>query len=121
MKYKPRFLLIVTILLLMLTTVLAACDSSETTGDNSGKPVLRILSSSENKDFDPHNKEGNGILTDFVKKQDFDVEFVLKGSVDSMSELTNNAQAYDAVWLSNSQWILMGDTHKKVKNQQGPL
>ncbi|NEW09175.1 VWA domain-containing protein [Paenibacillus sp. SYP-B3998] len=127
MLAKPRNILtFIMLLLISFVTLLTACNGSQDANmssdnnqtKNSGKPVLRILSSSENKDFDPQNPNGNGIIADFMKTQDFDVQFVLKGSVDSMSELTNNTGAYDAVWLANSQWILMGDKNKKVKDQK---
>lgn len=101
---KSRYLMTAILMLFILSTLLTACESTEVANipKNSGKPVLKILSSSENKDFDPNNPNGNGLITEFMKTQDFDVQFVLKGSVDSMTELTTNSAAYDSVWLSNS-------------------
>ena len=43
---------------------------------------------------------------------------VYKGSVDSMLELQNNPEKYDAIWLPNSMWITMGDTKKVVKHDK---
>ncbi|WP_428912360.1 VWA domain-containing protein [Niallia sp. Krafla_26] len=80
------------------------------TGCSEGK-TFTILSGSENESIEP-------ILVEYGKKQGYQIEMVYKGSVDSMLELQNNPENYDGIWLPNSMWIHMGDTHNVVKHDK---
>ena len=80
------------------------------TGCSEGK-TFKVLSGSENQSIEP-------ILVDYAKEQGYKIEMVYKGSVDSMLELQNNPEIYDAIWLPNSMWIHMGDTHNVVKHDK---
>ena len=58
------------------------------------------------------------MLTDYANEKGYKLKMVYKGSVDSMLELKNNPEAYDAIWLPNSMWISMGDVNNVVKNDK---
>ncbi len=58
------------------------------------------------------------MLTDYANENGYKLKMVYKGSVDSMLELKNNPEAYDAIWLPNSMWISMGDVKNVVKNDK---
>jgi Ca-activated chloride channel family protein len=95
--------------LVILLIAMSGCSSND--NKKPVKSTLTILSSSENKTLLP-------LIQNFTSKQNFDVNLIYKGSVDIMSELTNNEAAYDAVWSANSQWISLGDKAKKVKDMK---
>lgn len=107
---NQRFVLLSLMLIIVTSLVVTGCQALQ----SPSKPKLRILSSSENKALIP-------LINKFTDTQGFDVEFVFKGSVDSMSELSSHYSEYDAVWLANSQWISMGDTNKRVKDQKSVM
>ena len=81
------------------------------TGCSEESKTFTILSGSENQSIEP-------MLTNYAKEKGYKVEMVYKGSVDSMLELQNNPEKYDAIWLPNSMWITMGDTKKVVKHDK---
>ena len=58
------------------------------------------------------------IIQEYAKDQGYKLEMTYKGSVDSMLELQNNPDQYDGIWLPNSMWIHMGDTHNVVKHDK---
>ena len=73
--------------------------------DNINKPksnVLRILSSSDNKDLEPHLKE-------YAKKNKINISFDYMGDLEIVEELNSNSKNYDAVWVGNSLWLYMLD------------
>ncbi len=70
-----------------------------------------ILSGSENLPLEK-------IVTDFAKKEDFQVKFKYEGSVDIMLELQKNSLKYDAVWPASGIWITLGDQERKVRYAQ---
>ncbi len=81
------------------------------TGCTDKRETFTILSGSENQSIEP-------LITEYAKDKDFKVEMVYKGSVDSMLELQNHPEKYDAIWLPNSMWINMGDTKNVVKHDK---
>ena len=81
------------------------------TGCSDESKTFTILSGSENQSIEP-------MLADYAKENGYQLEMVYKGSVDSMLELQNNPEKYDAIWLPNSMWIKMGDTKKVVKHDK---
>jgi len=91
-------------MVLSILTVLSGCSESS-------KNTIRIVSGSENKELE-------GIIQTFEKKNNIKVEMTYKGSLDIMNELSLGASEYDAVWPANSIWITMGDSQKLVKHQQ---
>ena len=91
------------LLILYSALFLASCSGQSKT--------FTILSGSENESIEP-------ILQEYAKDQGYELEMIYKGSVDSMLELQNNPDQYDGIWLPNSMWIHMGDTHNVVKHDK---
>ena len=81
------------------------------TGCSDNSKTFTILSGSENQSIEP-------LITDYAKDKGYRLEMVYKGSVDSMLELQNNSEQYDAIWLPNSMWIQMGDEKNVVKHDK---
>lgn len=73
--------------------------------------TFTILAGSEDQPFEP-------LLQKYADSKGYHLQMVYKGSIDSMQELSNNPSKYDAIWLPNSMWIKMGDTHKVVKDDK---
>ena len=88
---------------LFITLLLTSCSDPAKT--------FTILSGSENEPLEP-------MLTEYANENGYKLNMVYKGSVDSMLELKNNPEAYDAIWLPNSMWISMGDVKHVVKNDK---
>lgn len=71
---------------------------------------FRIISSQENEKLEE-------IITNYAKKNNYDVSIEYAGTLDIMQKL-NKGEKYDAVWLSNSIWAYMLDSSVKLSNSK---
>ena len=101
----------------------SANNGSDANGtDNAAPPpaqqaenTLRIVSGSENKTLAP-------IIEKWGRDNNVAVEMDYKGSVDIMLALQKDGPfPYDAVWPANSLWLALGDTQKRVRDEQSIL
>ena len=77
---------------------------------NSNSNAFRIISSSENKDFD-------SVLKEYAQNNNLDIEIDYAGTLEIMNKL-NQGENYDAVWCSNSIWLYMLDGSVKVSDSK---
>lgn len=78
--------------------------------ESDGSNILRIISSTENKDLEP-------IIQSYANQNNFEVEIEYAGTIEIMDKL-NNKEQYDAVWMSNSIWLYMLDDSISLKNSK---
>jgi Ca-activated chloride channel family protein len=90
----------------MLLLSQAGCNSAS-------KPSLtfRLVTGTENRSLSP-------IIERFAEQENVTIEMSHQGSVDTMLELQQCAEAYDAVWPASSLWLSMGDTNRVVTRTQ---
>lgn len=79
-------------------------------GSNENSNVFRIISSSENKDFD-------SVLKEYANQNNIDIQIDYAGTLEIMNKL-NQGENYDAVWCSNSIWLYMLDGSVKVSDSK---
>lgn len=90
----------------MLVLLQAAC-----TAQKEDLPTLRLLTGSENRSLEP-------IFERFEDQENVVIEVSHQGSVDTMIDLQQGAEAYDAVWPASSLWLSIGDTQRVVSQTQ---
>ncbi|MGH2558238.1 MAG: substrate-binding domain-containing protein [Thermomicrobiales bacterium] len=88
--------------------ILTACLDS---GSSAPRLTLRLLTGSENRSLSP-------IIDRFAEREDVAFEIDYQGSVDTMLDLQQGAEDYDAVWPASSIWLEMGDTGSIVEQTQ---
>ena len=103
-KSKNNFSSFIFIILVfyLLYTLFSSSSNNDNDYINTGKNVIKILSSYENQFLE------NDVVK-YAKKNKINVSFVYKGDIDIVDELNNNSENYDAVWISNSMWLYMLD------------
>jgi len=72
--------------------------------------TFKIISSSENRDFDE-------VIKKYGKNHDIYIEIDYAGTLEIMEKL-NKGEKYDAVWCSNSIWLYMLDGSVKTSNSK---
>jgi Ca-activated chloride channel family protein len=73
--------------------------------------TLRLLTGSENRSLEP-------IFERFEEQENISIEVSHQGSVDTMIDLQQGAETYDAVWPASSLWLSIGDTQRVVSRTQ---
>jgi Ca-activated chloride channel family protein len=101
---------------IIVLAILAGCSTiSHNSDDNQRREKLVILTGSENRIlFDDPTKEEPTILERFTEQEDIELVPTYQGSVDTMIDLQNGAEQYDAVWPASSIWLNLGDTQRVV-------
>jgi len=89
-------------MVLVLVLAQAACTSPDV-----DKLTLRLLTGSENRSLEP-------IFERFEEQENVEIEVSYQGSVDTMLDLQQGAENYDAVWPASSLWLSLGDTQRVV-------
>ena len=93
---------------LIVLVAMVACqqdDPEETTS------TLRLVTGTENRSLEP-------IFQRFADREGVKIDYTFQGSVDTMLELQQGAEAYDAVWPASSIWLALGDTQNLVRRTQ---
>jgi len=73
--------------------------------------TLRLLTGTENRDLDP-------IIKRFADQEGVKIETSYQGSVDTMLDLQQGAEGFDAVWPASSIWMALGDSGGIVSQTQ---
>lgn len=107
MAKKGNLFNICTILIIILGIVIAFMSFFKDTGENVIKNnnksySVKILSSSENKDFEDELKE-------YALSQNINLQFEYAGNLEIIETLNERSNEYDIVWNSNSIWNYMLD------------
>jgi Ca-activated chloride channel family protein len=93
------------ILVVLLIAGLAGCDAGS---GSDPRVTLRLLTGSENRNLAE-------IIDRFAERENVAIEIDYQGSVDTMLDLQQGAEGYDAVWPASSIWLSMGDTGRIVE------
>lgn len=113
-NFKISLVLVFTVIFIlplifgMVESLLDTIDESKNNSANNN--VFRIISSSENKDFD-------ALLKEYANQNNIDVQIDYAGTLEIMNKL-NQGENYDAVWCSNSIWLYMLDGSVKVSDSK---
>lgn len=107
-KFIKTILILVSICILLLIAYITMNDGNDISFDNINNKnktsysgiTLNVLSSSENKDFEPY-------LTEFAESCDINLNFEYAGNLDIIEKLNTSSSDYDIVWNSNSIWNYM--------------
>ena len=99
-----RALYVVLAAIFLLGQVACSDSSAETL-------TLRLVTGSENRSLSP-------LIERFAEQEKIAIEVTHQGSVDTMLELQEGAEAYDAVWPASSIWLSLGDTNRVVTQTQ---
>lgn len=113
---KPEIIVTLVIVILVVAGIISAAieeikDSVEDITERYKNKTFYILASQENKPLE-------SIVTDYAKKQGYDVEFEYAGTLEIIQKLNKESKDYDAVWLSNSIWGYMLDSSVKLTNSK---
>lgn len=76
-----------------------------------GAGTLRVVSGSENEEFEH-------IIEEYNKTSDYKVSIDYMGSLDIMRLLQSGNLDYDALWPASSIWLSLGDDHRLLKHQE---
>ena len=103
---KLSTIIAIIVILIFLLTIAGKSNSDESSNTTNGvlnifnsNSYFKLLVSQENSDID-------GIIREYAKEKNFDIEIEYAGTLDIMSKL-NSGEEYDAVWVSNSIWLYM--------------
>ena len=94
----------------MVESMLDFAIGNQEFNSNSNSNTFRIISSSENKDFD-------SVLKEYANQNNIDIQIDYAGTLEIMNKL-NQGENYDAVWCSNSIWLYMLDGSVKVSDSK---
>jgi Ca-activated chloride channel family protein len=84
--------------LLLLLGLVVGCDRAGT----EPRLTFRLVTGTENRPLVP-------MIQEFAEGEGVRIEFSHQGSVDTMLEIQEGAQNYDAVWPASSIWLSLGD------------
>ncbi len=101
---------------ILTLAILAGCSGhSFNPEDNQPREKLFVLTGSENRIlFDDPATDEPTILERFEEEHNIDLVPSYQGSVDTMIDLQNGAERYDAVWPASSIWLNLGDEQRVV-------
>ena len=108
--------ILIGIIFIILFYLIATLSFSNNTKELSGKSnsnssnSFKIISSSENKDFD-------SIIKEYGNKNGLDITIDYAGTLEIMNKL-NQGEDYDAVWCSNSIWLYMLNSSVKISDSK---
>jgi Ca-activated chloride channel family protein len=92
---------------LLLLPALAACEPDH----SDVRLTFRLVTGTENRSLET-------MIQEYAGTQDARIEFTFQGSVDTMIELQDGAERYDAVWPAGSIWLALGDERRVVEQTQ---
>ena len=95
------------LLALLVLPVLSACEFD----GSDDRLTFRLVTGTENRSLED-------MIQEFAETEDVRVEFTFQGSVDTMIELQDGAERYDAVWPAGSIWLALGDEQRVVEQTQ---
>ena len=103
-RSRGRLLRIATVLVLIFAVVTAI---GARTSEPASHLNFRLVTGTENRSLVP-------LIEQLADDEGVDIEITHQGSVDTMLELQEGAEEYDAVWPASSIWLSLGDTHHAV-------
>lgn len=77
-------------------------------GNSTNTSVFRMLSGSENKEFEEP-------LMEFANKNQIKLEIEYAGTLDLIRKIDQDPEGYDGVWLSNSIWFSMLENPSQIR------
>ena len=98
-KFIKTILILVSICMILLIAYITMNDGNDISLDNINNKnktsysgiTLNVLSSSENKDFEPY-------LIEFAESCDINLNFEYAGNLDIIEKLNTSSSDYDIVW-----------------------